>query len=243
MTPRHMPQAAQLGFNSLLDEAEEANATRTLAKELEHLPGSMEEALPFFRALMERHHAAMVAGFESEAMELREEADRLATKLNNYEPGIMAGDDAPGCVLERLTRAEDGRRWALNHTLFLNPLNDLGPDDIAAQDVLSLPTYRTPFDDGPTLIGFFDQMKQEFVSARWLLFEGITNDAPHFSDKDTMLHDTLDDPGYSLSIEKTKLAFRSAYSLLDKVAFFLNDYLKLDIPLGAVSFRAASSCR
>jgi hypothetical protein len=43
---------------------------------------------------------------------------------------------------------------------------------------------------------------------------------------------------YSLSVEKTKLAFRSAYSLLDKVAFFLNDYLKLDIPLGAVSFRS-----
>jgi hypothetical protein len=103
-----MPQAAQLGFNSLLDEAEEANTARTLAKELEHLPGSMEEALPFFRSLMERHHAAMLAGFESEAMELREEADRLATKLNNYEPGIIAGDDAPGCVLERLTRAEDG---------------------------------------------------------------------------------------------------------------------------------------
>jgi hypothetical protein len=32
------------------------------------------------------------------------------------------------------------RQWALNHTLFLNPLNDLGPDDIAAQDVLSLPS-------------------------------------------------------------------------------------------------------
>lgn len=93
-------------------------------------------------------------------------------------------------------------------------------------------------DDGPTLIAFFNQMKQEFASARWLLFEGIADDAPHFSDKDTKLHDTLDDPGYSLSIEKTKLAFRSAYSLLDKVAFFLNDYLKLGIPLPAVSFRS-----
>lgn len=103
-----MPQAAQLGFNSLLDEAEEANTTRTLAKELAHLPGCMDEALPFYRALIDRHHAAMLAGNESEAMALREEADRLATKLNNYEPGIIAGDDAPGCVLERLTRAEDG---------------------------------------------------------------------------------------------------------------------------------------
>jgi hypothetical protein len=108
MSPRATPQAAQLGFNSLLDEAEEANTARTLAKELAHLPGSMDEALPFYRALMERHHAAMLAGLESEAMALREEADRLACKLNNYEPGIIADDDAPGCVLERLTRAEDG---------------------------------------------------------------------------------------------------------------------------------------
>jgi hypothetical protein len=108
MSPRHMPQVAQLGFNSLLQEAETANTTRTLAKELAHLPGTMEDGLPFFRALTEQHHAAMLAGSESEAMALREEADRLATKLNNYEPGIIAGDDAPGCVLERLTRAEDG---------------------------------------------------------------------------------------------------------------------------------------
>lgn len=108
MSPRATPQAAQLGFNSLLYEAEEANTMRALAKELAHLPGSFDEALPFFRALMERHHAAMLAGFESEAMALREEADRLATKLNNYEPGIIADVDAPGCVLERLTRAEDG---------------------------------------------------------------------------------------------------------------------------------------
>jgi hypothetical protein len=108
MSPRATPQAAQLGFNSLLAEADTANTTQKLVRELLHLPGSMDEGLPFFRALMERHHAAMLAGLESEAMELREEADRLATKLNGYEPGIIAGDDAPGCVLERLTRAEDG---------------------------------------------------------------------------------------------------------------------------------------
>ncbi|MEA2898157.1 MAG: hypothetical protein QOJ84_3772 [Bradyrhizobium sp.] len=108
MSPRHMPQAAQLGFNSLLDEAETANTTHKLAKELAHLPGSFDEALPFYRALIERHHAAMLAGFEGEAMELREEADRLATKLNNFDPGILAHNDAPGYVLTRGTRAEHG---------------------------------------------------------------------------------------------------------------------------------------
>ncbi|MDF3814050.1 LA2681 family HEPN domain-containing protein [Rhodopseudomonas sp. BAL398] len=143
-----------------------------------------------------------------------------------------------GYGLGRSQTEREYRQWALDNRLFLNPLNDLGTSDVAAQDVLSLPSYRTPIDDGPTLIGFFNQMKQEFASARWLLFEGIKNQKPHFSDRDTRLHDTLDDPGYSLSIEKTKLAFRSAYSLLDKVAFFLNDYLTLGIPLAEVSFRS-----
>jgi tetratricopeptide (TPR) repeat protein len=130
------------------------------------------------------------------------------------------------------------RRWALDNRLFLNPLNDLGSNDIAAIDVLGLPNFRAGLDEGPTLIGFFNQLKQEYISARWLLYEGTASERPHFSDRGTGLHDTLDDPGYSLSIEKTKLAFRSAYSLLDKVAFFLNDYLKLEIPARAVSFRS-----
>jgi hypothetical protein len=157
----------------------------------------------------------------------------------------MIGDEAldnglklDGYGLGRAQQERVYRQWALDNTLFLNPLNDLGNNDIAAQDALTLPSYRTPLDDGPTLIGFFDQMKQEFVSARWLLFEGIKNEGPHFSDKDKKLYDTLDDPGYSLFVEKTKLAFRAAYSLLDKTAFFLNDYLQLGVPLSAVSFRS-----
>jgi hypothetical protein len=49
----------------------------------------------------------MLAGDAAAAMAQREEADRLALKLNNYE-GIIAGDDAPGCVLERRSRAKNG---------------------------------------------------------------------------------------------------------------------------------------
>jgi hypothetical protein len=52
MSPHPMPQAAQLGFNSLLDDAAKANATHKLAKELAHLPGNMDEAVPFFRGIM-----------------------------------------------------------------------------------------------------------------------------------------------------------------------------------------------
>jgi hypothetical protein len=68
------------------------------------------------------------------------------------------------------------RRWCLQNTLFINPLNDLGPLSIAAQDVLTLPSLIVSIATGPTvpeIIGFFNQMKQEFVSARYLYYEGI----------------------------------------------------------------------
>lgn len=141
--------------------------------------------------------------------------------------------------LGRSAREQSYRRWCLRNVLFLNPVNDLGAYEIAAGDVLTLPSYTTPLSEGPTLIGFFNQMKQEFASGRWLLYEGThTEDATHFADRGVKLHNTLDYPSYSLATEKVKLAFRSAYSILDKVAFFLNDYLVLQIPEREVGFRS-----
>jgi hypothetical protein len=68
----------------------------------------MDEGVPFFRTLLERHHAAMLAGDEEETMRLRDDADLLALKLNGFESGILAGPEAAGCVLERETAATPG---------------------------------------------------------------------------------------------------------------------------------------
>ncbi|RED25560.1 hypothetical protein BJ123_13128 [Rhodopseudomonas thermotolerans] len=100
--------SAQLGFDALLSSADQINANRQVERESAHLPGAMEEALPFYRALIERHHAAMLAGDAAAVLECHREAHRLAEKLNGYEPGIIADEDAPGCVLDRETRAPDG---------------------------------------------------------------------------------------------------------------------------------------
>lgn len=99
---------AQLGFDSLLIASDADNDRKRQEKECAHLPGTMEEALPFYRNLIERHHAAMLAGDSVAVQRIRGEAHDLALKLNDYKPGIIADDDAPGCVLERMTRAEDG---------------------------------------------------------------------------------------------------------------------------------------
>lgn len=130
------------------------------------------------------------------------------------------------------------RTWCLNMRLFLNDLNDLGADPIAAADVLTVPSIVTPIKaPQPNAFGFFNQMKQEYVSGRYLYYEGVTADQVHFSDQEVTLINTLDYPAYGLAAEKIKLAFRIGYSLLDKVAYFLNDYLALGIPEKRVSFR------
>lgn len=68
----------------------------------------MDKALPFYRDLIDRHHAAMLAANVDEVMRLRDEADKLALRLNGGEPGILAHDDAPGYVLARGTAAAAG---------------------------------------------------------------------------------------------------------------------------------------
>jgi hypothetical protein len=92
--------AQQLGFG--FEQIAEEQRTA-------HLPDTMEAAIPYYRAMLERHHAAMLVGAEKTAMAIRHEAEDLAVKLNSGEMlGILGGIDAPGCVLERETAAPVG---------------------------------------------------------------------------------------------------------------------------------------
>lgn len=102
------PSPDQLGFDALLLDADQSNIARQHARETAHLPAAMDEALPFFRQLLERHHAAMLTGEIESALRLREETHQLAVKLNGGAPGILASEDSPGKVLERLTAAPAG---------------------------------------------------------------------------------------------------------------------------------------
>lgn len=129
------------------------------------------------------------------------------------------------------------RRWCLENRLFLNPLNDLGLYPISARDILTTPSVVVKSGEGPYYLSYFDQMKQEFVSARYLYYEGTNEKLAHFSDREVFLYNTLDYPSYSLSVEKVKAAFRMVYSLFDKIAYFLNHYMVLSIPETKVTFR------
>ncbi|WP_313616111.1 LA2681 family HEPN domain-containing protein, partial [Rhizobium sp.] len=135
------------------------------------------------------------------------------------------------------------RRWCLENRLFLCPLNDLGPHLAAAADDLMLPPLIEGYGDRsdghlpPPIVGFFNQMKQEYASARFMLFEGMNSTQTHFSDRGVTLTDTLDYPLYSLASERVRTAYRIAYSLLDKVAFLVDRYWKLKKAPDRISFK------
>jgi hypothetical protein len=98
----------QLGFGDLLADAHEVNTQRKFDRATAYLPGTMAEALPFYRAMIDRHHAAMLAADVEQAMAIRNEAHKLARKLNGGDSGILATPESPGCVLEREAAAPEG---------------------------------------------------------------------------------------------------------------------------------------
>ncbi|MCC5943005.1 MAG: hypothetical protein JJU37_15785 [Balneolaceae bacterium] len=132
------------------------------------------------------------------------------------------------------------RRWCLDNRLFLNPLNELGNFSIAAQDVLHLPDIILKIDEKPFHHGLYNVIKQEYVAARYLLFESTlyaNQGEMHYADKGNLMVDTLDYSFHSIGIEKMKLTFRMAYSIFDKIAFFMNEYFKLEVKHHQVNFK------
>lgn len=98
----------QLGFDDLLADTDRVNEQAAFDRRYGHLPSTMEDAVPYFRAMLEKHHAAMLAADGPTATALREQAAELALRLNHGEPGILAGPEAPGCKLAILTAAPEG---------------------------------------------------------------------------------------------------------------------------------------
>lgn len=130
------------------------------------------------------------------------------------------------------------KKWVLNHSLFLNPLNEVYKHSVVAHDVLLLPSMIAKKYSAPVYQGFYNQLKQEYITARYFLYQYENySEEIHFSDKGRKLVNTLDYTLHGLKYECLKNAFRMSYSIFDKIAYFINDYFELGIEEKKVYFR------
>ena len=168
-------------------------------------------------------------------------ADHLNAIWSYYDiPKISDKIDLTNHPMGRSKKERRYREWCLNNRLFINPLNDIGPNPIAAHDVMTLPSITVEPDDGPgppAIVLYFNVIKQEFCTARYALYEGINTTGVHFSDRKVLLYNTLDYPAFGFAVERVKMAFRGAYAVFDKAAFLLNAYFDLGHPERHVNFR------
>jgi hypothetical protein len=198
-----------------------------------------KDRLPFLRAAVQGFASATSeeafyesAGYEGVVEKWRAKLNELSELLSRNTPA------------DEIRRQETGnapsipyRQWCLDQRLYLSPLNDLGSADDAASDRLHLPAPVPHNARSEMLMGYLDAMQQELVSARWSYYEATSLACPHDSDATLHIHDTGDGPVYGLRVERMKSVFRTAYSVMDKIAFFLNAYISLGMQPRDISFR------
>ena len=131
------------------------------------------------------------------------------------------------------------RGWCLRERLFLNPLNDVTTATVAATDVLHLPSHVYKIGDAPRFPAYYNQLKQEYISARYSIYQYQWMDPikGHFTDREVLILDNADGGEFGHHVDQLKTAFRSAYALFDKIALFMNDYFSIGMNTRDVSFR------
>lgn len=134
--------------------------------------------------------------------------------------------------------------FCINKKLYLNVCDYCQKCEKAIGDPLFIRKMITPITKGPIeedpflrLAAYLNQIKQDYVAARFLLVLSQYNDLNiDFVDKDVKIIDTLNYEMHNIYMQLVKLSFKNFYDILDKIAFFINDYLVLKIPDKSVNF-------
>ena len=122
------------------------------------------------------------------------------------------------------------RKWALTHKLYLNPVNDLCRTQAAAYDLMEQPeTVPSSLRMTPQAFRFLSQIRLEYIAARQLACDSIHAKAIRKVKKNSLPNTENEPLAYSLAMESLKLAYRSAYSLLPKIAHVIRIYFRLKL--------------
>ena len=160
----------------------------------------------------------------------RAEQEKIEAQL--YHP-----DDQTSLASATRTKADKPkkdrgfRKWAITNKLYLNPVNDLCRDSRCAYDLMEQPeTVPSSLRMTPEAFRFLSQIRLEYVAARRLAYESINAKAVKKIIRNGLPAGETEPLAYLLAMESLKLSYRSAYSLLPKIAQVINVYFNLKRP-------------
>lgn len=165
--------------------------------------------------------------------------DIMSSDFSGY-PGytIKSGSEIEKFLIE----------FCMKDRLYLNPCDfcqkcdaAIGDTAVISQMVVSTSNGKDPMRQDPflRLSSYLNQIKQDYVTARLLLvlsqYKGLNLD---FADKNVRIINTMDYSIHNIRTELAKKAFKSLADILDKVAFFIKDYLNLNMADEKVDFHS-----
>ena len=132
------------------------------------------------------------------------------------------------------------KRFCHTHNLYLNPISNIHKCEAALYDPLTIKKMivKTGEDDKYfKFSSYFNQIKQEFVFARYLAAQSFHQDPKiKFLDEGVVLLDTLDYSAHNVYLEQARVSYRISYSILDKIAYVFNEYLNLGLKENSIYF-------
>jgi tetratricopeptide (TPR) repeat protein len=192
------------------------------------------------------------AGIGNDARIVREAADALRAALESPRLGENAGPDAKEAFRKEL---QDANTWLERHPEVtrmpkLGRIKDayvrhcfenrliLSISGRDLQDRIGLRIITDVSDDATyfRLSRVVNEIKERFATARLLEYQAAYQKSFKDADKMSFYTDILDYGVLGCRAGQLKVAFESAFNVLDKVAFFLNDYLALKVPESKVTF-------
>jgi tetratricopeptide (TPR) repeat protein len=168
------------------------------------------------------------------------------TIVKMYPAVVSLGEDI-GCkiVLKKDKKFESFYKiFCISNDLFLNPISNSHQCPAALYDPLTIRRMIVQKEERNKFYNFssyFNQIKQEYNFARFLIVQSFYKDSNiKFIDEGVILLDTLEYSAYSVFLEQAKTGFRIAYSILDKIAYVINDYFNLRMNKKTIYFNHLS---
>lgn len=135
--------------------------------------------------------------------------------------------------------------FCYNNKLYLNLCNFCQKCETSIGDTIAIRRMTTPIKNEKiqddlflVLSSYLNQIKMDFISARLnlILYQYKELDLKFVNNNVTII-DSLDNELHNIHIQLVKNSFKSFYDILDKIAFFINEYCDLGINQKQIDFK------